>query len=320
MTFMKSVIRFGVIGGLAAGGLAMIAGPQRVHALFHQARHTVTDAIDSAIDDPVALRNQLRRLEKAYPERIASVRGELASLTQQMAELSRDRDVAQKVVELASADLDELSSLLAQADTARAESPMAIVKVRFDQRSYSLDNGWGRATQIQNTVNAYTGRATEADRSIDLLTQQQERLASLLTQLETEHSDFRAQLFQLDGQIEMIERNDRLIAMVQEREDAIRKYDKFETVSLDQVTNRMAKIRAEQEARLQALAAGESTENYAKQAEAMLNSEASAKQLFEATKALTPMAPVPTIEVTPDGQTQLLPGERVAQRSTIFID
>ena len=135
MSLAKTVIRIGLIGGLAAGGLALIAGPQRVHALFHQARHTVTNAIDNAIDDPVALRNQLRNLEKQYPERIASVRGELASLDQQVAELTRDRDVANKVVELASADFSVLEASLAQAESARTESPSAIIRVRFDQYS-----------------------------------------------------------------------------------------------------------------------------------------------------------------------------------------
>lgn len=320
MSLAKTVIRVGLIGGLAAGGLALIAGPQRVHALFHQARHTVTDAIDAQIGDPVALRNQLRRLEQAYPERIATVRGELASLDQQVAELTRDRDVAQKVVELASADFSVLEATLAQAETARNESPSAIIRVRFEGQAIDLDDAYNRAVQIKSTVNAYQGRACEADRSIELLAQQKDRLSQLLNELETEHADFRAQLFQLDGQIEVIERNDRLIAMVQEREDAIRKYDKFETVSLDQVTNRMAKIRAEQEARLQSLASGSQEQDYAKQAEAMLNSEATAKQLFEATKALAPVAPAPTIEVSPDGAKQLLPGERVASRKTIVID
>ncbi|MCA9293125.1 MAG: hypothetical protein KDA20_04850 [Phycisphaerales bacterium] len=321
MSLAKTVIRIGLIGGLAAGGLALIAGPQRVHALFHQARHTVTNAIDNAIDDPVALRNQLRNLEKQYPERIASVRGELASLDQQVAELTRDRDVANKVVELASADFSVLEASLAQAESARTESPSAIIRVRFDGRAVDLDDAYGRATQIKNTMNAYQGRAYEAQRSVELLAQQRDRLSDLLNQLETEHADFRAQLFQLDGQIEVIERNDRLIAMVQEREDAIRKYDKFETVSLDQVTHRMAKIRAEQEARLQSLASGSQERHYAEEAEAMLKGEATAKQLFEATKALEPAAPQPTIEVSPDGTKELMPGDQVASsRKIVVID
>ena len=321
MSLAKTVIRFGLIGGLAAGGLALIAGPQRVGALFHQARHTVTDAIDAQIGDPVALRNQLRRLEQEYPERIASVRGELASLNQQMAELTRDRDVAQKVVELASIDYESISASLAQAEEVRTESPYAVIRVRFDGRAFDLDDAYSRAVQIKNTMNAYQGRAYEADRSVELLAQQRDRLTELLNELETEHADFRAQVFQLDGQIEMIERNDRLIAMVQEREDAIRKYDKFETVSLDQVTGRMAQIRAEQEARLEQLASGAETRNYAEQAEAMLNAEASAKQLFEATKALEPAAaPAPTIEVSPNGSKELMPGEQVASCKTIVIN
>src|SRR5690606_25955559 len=128
---------------------------------YSQVKNSITDTIDSAIDDPVALRAQLRSLERQYPERIAKVRGELAQLTEQADRVERDRVVALKVIEMASADLDTITDRLEQARAVRAESPGAVIRVRFEDRTMSLEESYNRATQIRNTISAYTTRASE---------------------------------------------------------------------------------------------------------------------------------------------------------------
>lgn len=304
MAIVKTLVRTVVITGLAGGAVVLIAeaaAPGRLSALAGQARQRIVNRIDSAIDDPVALRAQLRDLEAKYPERIAEIRGDLAELTQQMSDLERDRAIAEKVVEMASADLSEMKSLISHAETARSESPFAVISVRHGGSSYSLDQAYAKATQVNNTLNAYRTRTADAVRDLAFLQQQADRLGELLSQMETERAQFQAQIWQLDGQIEMIARNDKLIELVEKRQQAIDRYDKFEAVSLDQVTARMSKIRAEQESRLQALANASKGEDYESKAKAMLDAEKTAREVFEKVQEQSPV-PAETIEIGPDGQ------------------
>lgn len=290
--------------------------------MLSQAKSKITSTIDSAIDDPVALRAQLRSLERQYPERIAKVRGELAELTEQTQRVERDRAVALKVIEMASADLDTITERLDQARAARAESPGAIIRVRFDERTMSLEESYNRATEIRNTINAYTTRASESDRSLQVLSQQSQRLTDLLNELQKEHTSFQTQLAQLDGQIEVIARNEKLIEMVEQREKAIRNLDRFETVSLDQVTGRMAKIQAEQEARLTSLLSGAERRSYEDLAEQELSREQSARQIFESTMNRSLPLPAETIEIGDDGEVKRAADRRgpLAAHNQIIID
>lgn len=315
MSIVKTVMRVAVVGGLATGAAVLVAGPERVFALAGQARNAVITTIDSNIKDPVALRSQLRTLEAEYPKRIAAVRGDLAEVQAHIAELDRDRSVSQKVVEMAAADLSELKEMLGRAESARNEQPGAIISVRFDDRAYSLDQAYTRATQVTNTLNVYQSRVEGAERDLGFLAQQKDRLAELLNTLETERAQFQAQIFQLDGQIEMIARNDKLIDMVERRQDSIEQYGKFESVSLDQITTRMEKIRAEQEARLQALSNHTKTTDYEKKARIQLENENAAKNLFDKTQQLMGPAPSPAsnVEITPVPTAPSTSKDRVAQ-------
>jgi chromosome segregation ATPase len=318
----KPLFRLAVIGGLTAGGVVLLAQTPRGGAMYSQVKHKITNTIDSAIDDPIALRAQLRSLERQYPERIAKVRGELAELGEQVSRLERDRAIAEKVVEMAAADLETITDRLDQARAVRSESPHAIISVRFEDRTMSLEESYNRATQIRNTVSAYTTRATEADRSLQVLSKQSQRLTDLLNELESEHTAFQAQLAQLDGQIEVIARNEKLIDMVEQRERAIRNLDRFETVSLDQVTGRMAKIQAQQEARLTNLLSGSEQRSYEDLAAQELSRENNAREMFENTMRLsTPRQE--TIEIGEDGQVKPMSTRRrgpVASIERVVID
>ena len=101
---VKTVIRLGVIGALVTGGAVVIAGPHRVVALGHQMQSKIVNVIDANIDDPVALRAQLRDLQAQYPERIAEVRSQLAELVEQVRQIHREKAVSEKVVTMAAAD------------------------------------------------------------------------------------------------------------------------------------------------------------------------------------------------------------------------
>ena len=301
--FVKNSVRVGLIVALAGGAAVIVAGPHRVGAVLTQTRDSIHSAIDRNIDDPVALRSQLRSLEAQYPEKIAKVASDLASLRGESKQLERELAESERVVELAQADIDGLDGLITKAEYAAAQAPeFTIVTIRFDDRSLSVDDAVARGNQIRGVRDAYATRAEEIGRDMGYLAQQEQRLQEVLATLEAEHRDFQTQLFQLDRQIDAVARNDRLIEMMEEREETIARHSKFEAASLNQFQGRMADIRAAQEAKLAALANSTQREDYVSRAKRDLDVRAGIQGggSFQKPKVNKVEVQPPTIEVTPD--------------------
>jgi len=263
MGLTKTIVRVGVVTALLGGAAILVAGPHRVSALYDQLRDALNDNLDAAIDEPTALRAQLRELEAQYPERISLLRGDLAELQEQQRQVERDRAVSERVVLLADADLAQLKPLLGQAETARAEAaPGTVVAVRFADESLPLEQAWERARRIGQTRAAYATRASDAARDLSYLEQQRTRLEQLLEQLEAERAEFRSQLWQLDRQVDAIARNDRLIELMERRQRTLEECSRYEAGSLAQVQSRMAEITSRQEAQLGLLASDQERLDY----------------------------------------------------------
>lgn len=295
MSLSKSVVRYGVIGAILAGAGLAVVGPDRLSALFTQAQTKVNASIDLAIDDPVALRSQMRQLEGEYPKRIGEVRGDLAELRQQAAALKRELEISERVVAMSNNDMEQMRSLIARAEDARATSDGAIVRVVFSEQSIDLKDAYTKATRIQQVQTAYANRAADIQRDLGYLAQQESRLSSLLTQLEGEHGEFQAQMWTLDRQVDTIARNDRLIAMMEKRQRTLDEQSRYRAGSLENLAGRFADIRAKQEAQLESLGGASAGFNY----------EDRAKLDLDAQKALFPKAPqTPTkpavIEIKPE--------------------
>ncbi len=296
MTLCRTVTRVAVIGGLATGAALLVIGPQRIGALTTQARSAIVQGVDKHIQDPVVLRQNLRSLEQEYPQRIGEVRGELTAVRQQAAQLERERGIASRVVELATSDLTELRSLIAEAEVARSSEPTRAIRVAYDSRTISLEELYDRATKVAATVQTYEQRSAMATTSLASLSKQAERLGELLTKLETERATLQSQLWQLDGEIAMIERNEKLLDMTEKRQAIIDRFERYETHSLDHLTSRLTKIKAEQEARFEALNGTTDQDGYEERAKLMLDSEQTAKNVFEeTTRTLTPKSDVPLV-------------------------
>jgi hypothetical protein len=263
---IRTVVRMGVITALAGGAAVVIAGPTRVQALLMQTRGAINDAIDRNIDDPMALRAQLRRLEEEYPRRIATLHRDLGEVRAQKAVLDRDLAISARVVSLADADLNGLGNLLEQAEDARAarsNGPYTIVRVRFGGQTLDLEEAYARQSRISQHRSVHASRAGECERDLGYLSQQEARLSKLLGQLETERAEFQAQLLQLDRQVDAIARNERMIEMMERRHRTMERYDSlYDVASLDQFRSKFEQIRSQQEARLQALAAQGVGEDY----------------------------------------------------------
>ncbi len=273
MGITRTLLRWGLIGGLALGGLTLLIGPENVAMGLSKVRTSAQDVVGKVIDDPTVLRMQLQKLANQYPDRIAEVRGELAQVEHQLAQLDRDVEVATRVVSMTTDDLSELRQLVTRAE-ARQQSGVRAVAIRHDGVRYDIDEAYNEAHRINHVRQTYADRLAYDKQQSKFLGEQRVRLVEILNNLETEFSTYQAQLYQLEREIESIERNDRLIELTQEQEATLRSFDRFGKVgNLKQIQSKLAELRAVQQAQLESLSKRGVDRNYESRAEFELNSQ-----------------------------------------------
>jgi chromosome segregation ATPase len=248
----KQVVRWGLITAVVVGGTTVLIGPERVAAGFDQVRSLAAATFDDFVDDPVALRRQLKGLADQYPDRIAEVRGELSEIEVQMGQLDHDTDVATRVVTLTDTDLDLLKERIVEATSGSPSGQKVLI--RRGSFDVGLDQARSEGRRIAGIRSAYQDRIIGNDQQVMLLGRQKQRLTDILAQLESEYGEFEAKLWQLDRQIDSIERNDRLIAMTEEQQAMLRDFEKLGKVgNLRQLEAKLEELRTTQEAQLQTL-------------------------------------------------------------------
>jgi chromosome segregation ATPase len=292
--FVKGAVRFGVMAALAGGAAAVVAEaarPGSVGAILHQTSGMVGSMIDSNIDDPVAMRAQIRQLQAEYPKKIAEVRADLHEVRDQIAQLEREREVSEKVVMLTANDLGLIDTGLQRAQAAQASNQGAIVRISFNEGRLSTADAMVKRSQIAQTKAVYQTRIGEVETELGYLADQEAQLADLLSRLETEQSEFQAQLFQLDAQIDSIARNDRLIEMMEERQETIDEHSRYQAHSLDQIRSRLDRVRTEQQSRIASIARQDKVRDYVAEAEYLTDQADAVRLLIE------PEATGTTIEV-----------------------
>jgi predicted RNase H-like nuclease (RuvC/YqgF family) len=271
---VKGALATGAVVALVGVGAAMIAGPGRARAVLHQMQTNIHSAIDQSVDDPTALRTQLEELQKEFPERIAQVRSDLAELNEQIRQLERDRAISEKVVALADRDLSVLEPRVSSAAAGRVSpSEVRLAAVEFNDHVMSFDRAHSKLAQIRQTRVTYQNRANDAEHDLLYLHQQGQRLEELLLQLETERAEFQAQLTQLERQVDAVARNQRLIEMLDKRNQTIQECSRYESASRDQLSARFAEIRSRQEAELEVLANAQRLTDYEQEARFELDAE-----------------------------------------------
>ena len=248
----RFIVRWGIIGGLAVGGITLLVGPQRVMACIDQLRQEANSVVENLVDDPIALRRQLDDLASQYPKRIAEVRGEIARLNQQLEQFVRDERIAVRVIELTADDLSVLSDLVENAETTTVQNNAK--PIWFNGVRYDLDGAYTEGRRIQTVKGNYEDRLSSDHRQMELMKEQKVRLVSILEKIEHEHETYRTQLWQLDREIDAIERNDHIIVMVEQQQETLSGFDRFGSAgNLDQVRARLAEIRTVQESTILAL-------------------------------------------------------------------
>lgn len=276
MRFMfKTLFRTAVIGtALSAavlGGTAMIVGPERVGAMADQVTSQIETHFDDSLEDPVVLRRQLEKVRRQYPERIKTVRRDLASLQDEVRRLEHERAVSERVVQMVDKDLALLAPALEDAKAQRTSNGPRLAAIEFDGEVMSFRRARAKAREIERTRTAHAARAADAAHNLKYLQTQESRFEGLLEQLEEEQATLSAQVVQLENEVESIARNERLIAMLEARERTLENAERFKVGSLEQLTGALERKRAEQEAELDRLAAGVDAASYEDLAERELS-------------------------------------------------
>ena len=252
MTICRTIVRWTLISGLALGGIALIIGPARVATAFNTIQDQAGNFVDQYIDveEARALRTQLHELAGVYPDRIAEIRGEVARVNTQIAQFEHDSDVARRVVLMTGADLERLALDVHAAEQFGVQT----VSLIAGDEGVNLDIAYKEGRRIQEIRGTYQERLVADRRQVEMLMTQQERLSTLLEQIEREYADYQSQVWQLDRQIDAIERNDRLITLTASQQETLRGFDApGDMESLHSIESRLAELRAVQEGTLQSL-------------------------------------------------------------------
>ena len=246
----RCIFRWGLITALALGGATLLIGPERVAAGLAHVRAKAQSVVDHAVDSPMVLRRQLEELAEEYPQRIAKVQGELAEVETQIDQFERDTEVATRVVAMTSDDLGELKTLITKAEGVEGRP----VYVRFDGVRFHIDEAKNEARRIHSVRTTYTDRLQCNQQQLAMLDQQKARLTEILVRLEDEFATFETQMWQLDRQIDAIERNDRLIEMTKQLQSTLASYDSWGKLdNLKQLQGKLAELKTIQEAQLATL-------------------------------------------------------------------
>jgi len=270
MSICKTIVRWSLIAGIAVGGITILIGPQRVAAAFETVQDKAGHLVDQYIDVEEArgLRSQLHELASVYPERIAEIRGEIARIDTQIDQFHHDADVARRVVAMTGSDLERLAANVRSAEV----SGVTQVSLVAGDAGVELETAYREGHRIRSIRQTYQERLVSDQRQVELLTTQHVRLASLLDQVEREFADYQAQVWQLDRQIESIERNERLIALTESQQQTIRQFESPGDVeSLRAIETRLAELQAVQEGTLQALSERGRQNEYEHRARSIIN-------------------------------------------------
>ena len=262
MKITRCILRTAVLGGVALGAGAILF-PHHTSAGLDQIKTTVSSVMNEVIDDPVIMRQRLQALADELPEQIAELQGELSLVDQQIAQLSRDTEVAHGVVAMTTQDLTKLQDVITRADNARSAGEM--VRVRFDGRGMDVRDAKAEFKRINQIRQTYDDRLAANKRDLKYLETQRSRLTDLLAELETEYATIESQMWQIDRKIDAIARNEKLVEELEDRERAFDAYaSKFDINSLNELQSKLAQWETEIDARFERIDQRDSYGDYEK--------------------------------------------------------
>ncbi len=292
MNICKTIVRWTLIAGIAVGGVTIIIGPGRVAAAFETIQDQAGNLVDQYIDveEAKSLRTKLHDLAGVYPDRIAEIRGEIARIDSQVNQMAHDADVARRVVAMTENDLERLAGKVRDAEVGGVRQ-VSLVK---GDAGVDLEVAYKEGRRIQGIRSTYQERLVADQRQVELLSSQHDRLTTLLEQVEREYSQYQAQVWQLDRQIDSIERNERLIALTESQQETLQQFNTpGDTETLRAIESRLAELQAVQEGTLQSLGEQGRQGEYEHRARSFVNDASGTGSLSDPFEGF---GPVPTAD------------------------
>jgi hypothetical protein len=280
-----------------------------------QAKQHVNHVIDENIDDPIALRSQLRNLEAKYPARINEVEKDLINIQSERTGIEREFAIDQKAIEITQGKLGQLKDVLVRGEALQEGGNF--VRINFERDRMGMDEAYRLASHYDTLLSNFQASAQENDLYLDMLIDQEDQLADLLGQLEAEQREFQSQLAQLDRQVDAIARNERLITLLEERQASFNKYDNpYTAPNSDAVRTKIAGLLAEQERRIASLADTAERVNIREAAERELQINREVRKSFQNYGFQRPTIELkPTvIEIGPDDEDSFQTEGEIASR------
>jgi len=249
--FMRSIIKWGVVGGLGIVALVAIVGTTRLKTAFWSVRDHIRTNVDELVDTRVALQHEVEKLKNEYPKRIAEIRVQQRSVHRDIAMCEKQLHESEEVVAIARGDLEVLKSRL---DTVDADAD-GIESQPIEFRAERLTRGaaLSRAAEAADVASSYEDRAIDLRKERKLLFDEKARLSSERAGLEEEYARFKAEVETIGRDIDSLERKEKLVKLAQRRRGEREDLFADRASSLNVLKDRLATKKIELEEQLKGL-------------------------------------------------------------------
>jgi ribosomal protein L29 len=262
----KKMFKAGFALAILIGIGAAVLGPQRAQSMVRQVTTNVQEMVDNSFDESTQMRNQVTALQEQLPEQIGQVRSDIAEINTQIHELERDKAICEHVVALVDRDLGSLESQIQPASANGSGTVAFASSVSLNGRLLPMSAARTKIMNLQQTRETYLERAFEAGQSLVYLQDQALQFEEALGDLESDRARLDLQIAQIDKEIGAIERNKRMIELLESRKAKLASYKRIDSGSLDSVYAKLKEIRTRQQAELDYLANRGTTVDYEQQA------------------------------------------------------
>lgn len=250
---IKGAVKFGALVVLVGGATAIVLGPARMGAMAQTVRESIRDSIDRSISDTTALKTKLQRLESQYPRQIAQTERDLADVRRQIGQVRHEIAVSEGVVALVDRDLETFEQLLTKADEQRRSGSFGVLRVRVGETTMTTSEAQLKATQLTKLRDSHRANASQLLGHLNKLESQELRLDEHLSLLASEHAELRGQIAMIERQIEAYERNERLLSNMEQRENRLATFDRYDAAGLEDFRRHMLSLEADQQRRFEAI-------------------------------------------------------------------
>jgi len=270
--FMRSIIKWGVIGGLGIVALTALVGSTRVKTAFQSVRDHIRSNVDELVDTKVALQNEVDKLQKEYPRRIAEIRIQQRSVDRDIAQCERQLHQSEEVVAVAAGDLEVLRKRLddADVDADGLGSPAIEFRAQRLTRGAALD----RAAEAADVAKAYEERAVDLRNERKLLFDEKARLAAERASLEQEYAKFQSEVATIGRDIDSLQRKEKLVDLAERRRGEREDIFADRATSLAVLKDRIAARKIELEEKLKGMSAYGGSSEYESRARLRLTARA----------------------------------------------